>query len=252
MPTNPLEAFATVLFVHAHPDDETLATGVVLAELAERGVRTAVLTASRGEAGEVAAGDVAPGSPELAAARERELACAAAELGVSELCFLGRPPASASGVEHRYTDSGMRWVDDAETLAGPGDDAAEDALSLADPSAVTADIVAYASAVGADVIVGYDPRGGYGHPDHIALHSTSAAAASELGIPFVEVVSWSRSDAGRPPADDAFWVERPDLLDTLVRALRCYRTQVTVDGTNVVHVGGQVEPIPTSVGLRRA
>lgn len=253
MPTDPLDGCQRVLFVHAHPDDETLATGVLLADLAERGVRTAVLTGCRGEAGEAVDGPLKmlEGTPALAAAREVELARATATLGVSDRCFLGEAPASGAGFEHRYTDSGMRWLDEAETLAGPAAGAAPDALSRANPHDITADIAAYARAISADAIVGYDPDGGYGHPDHIVLHATSLAAAEEVGVPFVEVVSWSRADTDRPAVDDAYWVDRPDLIDTLIEALRCHASQLTVRGTSVVHVGGQVEPIATSVGIRR-
>ena len=74
----------------------------------------------------------------------------------------------------------MRWVDAEETTAGPGDEAGPDALSLADPADIAADIAAYARAVRAEAIVGYDERGGYGHPDHVVLAGATRAAASGL------------------------------------------------------------------------
>lgn len=249
--TNPLAGYRRVLFVHAHPDDETLSTGVVIVELADAGVHVALLTACRGEAGEVtpAVDPALVGTPALIEQRERELDAAARVLGVAERCFLGTPPARA-GEPRRYTDSGMRWVDAEETTAGPGDEAGPDALSLADPAGIAADIAAYARAVRAEAIVGYDERGGYGHPDHVILAGATRAAASEVGVPFVEVISVSRADHG--PRPEGYWVVRPDLNERIAGALRCHASQVTVRGDRIQHVGGQTEPVPTAVGLRRA
>ncbi|QIK71948.1 GlcNAc-PI de-N-acetylase [Propioniciclava coleopterorum] len=194
----------SVVLVHAHPDDETLATGGLIAELADRGLDVSVLTATRGEQGEIVPGtlDGLTGE-ELAAARVGEVAAAARELGVRHGAFLGDAGARADGrAPRRYTDSGMVWLDEAETLAGPGEQAGPDALSLADPEEVAADIAAYARAREADVIVSYDAHGGYGHPDHVALHEPSRSAARSLGVPFWEVSSDPRAPAtpSRPPA----------------------------------------------------
>ncbi|MBB1500371.1 PIG-L family deacetylase [Propioniciclava sp. MC1683] len=233
-----------VLFVHAHPDDETLATGGLIAELAARGVEVAVLTATRGEQGEVVDGPLAhlAGTPELTAHREGEVAAACATLGVRHHAFLGGPDARAAGLPpRRYTDSGMAWLDESETVAGPGDAAGPDSLTSADPAEVAADIAAYARAFGADAIVSYDAHGGYGHPDHVALHAPSRAAASEVGVPFREVASVA-------DPDDA--LDTPQHLPLLQEALRHYASQLTVDGADVVHVGGQRQPILTRFTLR--
>lgn len=233
-----------VLFVHAHPDDETLATGGLIAELAARGVEVAVLTATRGEQGEVVDGPLAhlAGTPELTAHREGEVAAACATLGVRRHAFLGGPDARAAGLPpRRYTDSGMAWLDETETVAGPGDAAGPDSLTSADPAEVAADIAAYARAFGADAIVSYDAHGGYGHPDHVALHAPSRAAASERGVPFREVASVA-------DPDDA--LDTPQHLPLLQEALRHYASQLTVDGGDVVHVGGQRQPILTRFTLR--
>lgn len=233
-----------VLFVHAHPDDETLATGGLIAELAARGVEVAVLTATRGEQGEVVDGPLAhlAGTPELTAHREGEVAAACATLGVRHHAFLGGPEARAAELPpRRYTDSGMAWLDETETVAGPGDAAGPDSLTSADPAEVAADIAAYARALGADAIVSYDAHGGYGHPDHVALHAPSRAAASERGVPFLEVASVA-------DPDDA--LDTPQHLPLLQEALRHYASQLTVDGVDVVHVGGQRQPILTRFTLR--
>ena len=110
------------LFVHAHPDDETVQTGSLLAWLAAQGLPVSVLTCTRGEQGEIVSG-VLPASTtadELVRVREAELAHAIETLGVAASYFLGTPPARAAGLGRRdYHDSGMRWV--AEGLAGPAD-----------------------------------------------------------------------------------------------------------------------------------
>lgn len=236
---------ARVLFVHAHPDDETLATGGLIAHLAGQGIEVAVLTATRGEQGEVPAGPLSAlqGTAELAVHREGELARARAALGVAEGAFLGTPPARAADrTPRRYRDSGMRWLDAAETVAGPGEDATPDSLSLADPAEIAADIAAYARRVRADIIVSYDAHGGYGHPDHVALHEPSRAAASGLGVPFLEVASVTDSPGQR--------FATPERLDQIKDALRSYASQLTLDGDEVIHVGGQRQPVQVDFTVR--
>lgn len=233
-----------VLFVHAHPDDETLATGGLIAELAARGVEVGVLTATRGEQGEVVPGPLSAleGTPALTAHREGEVAAACRTLGVRAHAFLGAGPARAAGaVARRYADSGMRWLDDTETVAGPGDSAGPDSLTAADPDEVAADIAAYAATVGADALVSYDEHGGYGHPDHVALHAPTRAAAAALGVPFWEVAS--------DPAQGPEILEAPQHLPLLREALGHYASQLTVEGDEVVHVGGQRQPIQTRFSL---
>lgn len=233
-----------VLFVHAHPDDETLATGGLIAELVACGVEVSVLTATRGEQGEVVPGPLSglAGTPALTAHREAEVAAACRVLGVAHHVFLGEGAARVDGAaSRRYTDSGMRWLDDTETVAGPGDAAGPDSLTSADPAEVAADIAAFAQSIGADAIVSYDAHGGYGHPDHVALHAPSRAAASELGLPFWEVAS------ALDPADA---IRTPQHLARLREALAHYASQLVVDGDDVVHVGGQRQAIQTAFTLR--
>ncbi len=72
--SGPFEGASRVVFAHAHPDDETLATGALIQHLTEAGLEVSVMTATRGERGEVVAGSGAPpaGSPELDTHREAE------------------------------------------------------------------------------------------------------------------------------------------------------------------------------------
>ena len=236
-----------IVFLHAHPDDETLATGVLLAELAAAGRQVSVVTATRGEMGAVMPGPLAAleGTPELVAHRLGELAGALAELGVTEHVFLGAPPARAAGAEpRRYTDSGMQWLDEAETVAGPGGRAGADSLTSAPVAEAAADLAAYLDHFAADTLVACDHHGGYGHPDHVACHHLARAASALAGVPLLEVVSEQFL-----PVDGAQEVSLPQWLPAVQRALGHYASQLTVDGDEVVHVGGQGQPIVTTVWL---
>jgi len=238
-----------VLFVHAHPDDETISTGALIAELAESGVECFVLTATRGERGEVRP-DALPAGGDLVTVRQSEWLRACGRLGASRYLHLGTWPAGAIGRLARvYADSGMVWLDAAETLAGPALDASADALTAADPDEIAADIAACARALAADALVTYDALGGYGHPDHVALHAPTRAAASTLGLPFFEIVSQPRGQA--PDDPDASWLDLAHRLPQISAALASYSSQLTVDGDDLIHVGGQREPITTRIGVRR-
>ncbi|AQP45524.1 glycosyltransferase [Tessaracoccus flavus] len=233
-----------VCFVHAHPDDETLASGALIAHLIDEGLHVSVLTATRGEMGGVAPGPLThlAGTPELERRREAELAGALDSLGVSSHAYLGMAPARVGSEPRRYLDSGMQWLESG--LAGPADDVAEDALTSADEAEIVADLVAYLRRVGANLVVSYDDDGGYGHPDHVAMHHASKAAAAELGLPFAALTP-DRDNADR-------WFDLDGYLPRVAEALRHHRTQLTVhdDGATITHSGGQVEAIRTSVGLK--
>lgn len=234
-----------VLFVHAHPDDETLSTGCVIAALTSDGVECDVVTATRGERGEVVAGPLSylEGTPELRAYREGELAGALEALDVARHGFLGVAPALAPGAQPRhYSDSGMEWI--RPGLAGPASDAAPESFSRAERADELADLVAWLQDRRPDLVVSYDAGGGYGHPDHVRAHEVARAAARAVDLPFAEV----RHD----PGDGVEWFELPDTLPTVQAALRCHATQLTVHGVEVVHSGGQREPIVTSIGLAKA
>ncbi len=235
----------TYLLCHAHPDDETLATGAISLALKARGDRVVVLTATRGEKGEVMPGpyEALEGTPELAAIREAELATAVAALGADH-AYLGSGTARAGGlISRRYTDSGMRWV--TPTLAGPGEDHGPDSLTAAAESEVVADIEACARAVKATDLVSYTDDGGYGHPDHVRLHDATRAAASTLGLPFWVIVT---------DKDGSYdvWLDAHDQSDALNAAHDAYATQFHRDGDLITHVGGQPDTVVRAAGLLRA
>lgn len=252
-----------VLFVHAHPDDETIATGGTLAALAESGASPAVVTLTRGERGEVNPGpfNTLAGTAELAVHRERELDAALFFLGVDHHAYLGTPPALAGGQHpRRYTDSGMAWGPGGLAVAAP--DAPPDALTRAAVVDPLADLLALADAWQTEAIVSYDAIGGYGHPDHVFAHRLGRAVARGLDLPFWEIVTERGAadprananeatpddgDAGQPVEayDVSAWLERK------TAALRAYTTQVTVHEDTLVHVGGQSERIATVERYRR-
>jgi LmbE family N-acetylglucosaminyl deacetylase len=149
----------TLLAVHAHPDDETLTMGGTLARYSAAGVRTVVVTCTTGDLGEVAL-DTPPGPPDVGDLRGRELAAAAATLGVSRVVQLG------------YGDSGMAgWPENHR----PG------AFWAADlPRAVEA-LAAVVRAEQPQVMVVYDATGGYGHPDHVRAHEVGVGAWQACG-----------------------------------------------------------------------
>lgn len=238
-----LDSVRRALFVHAHPDDETLATGALVTHMRSLGIACDLVTATRGERGEVVPGPLSHlAGAGLEAHRQEELASALRVLGIERHAFLGTEPARAAGLEpRRYRDSGMVWV--REGLAGPADAGDEHSLTSGDIEDEVADLMALVQAWQPDLVVGYDLGGGYGHPDHVRLHHVARIAAARSGVRFAEV----RDE----PGFDVEWFDLPETLPTVVEALRQHQTQLTVQpsGTEIVHSGGQREGIVTSVGL---
>lgn len=234
---------SSICFVHAHPDDETLATGALIAHLVALGHDVSVLTATRGELGEVVPGPLShlAGTPELEERREQELAGALSELGVEQHAFLGSPPARAgSRAQRRYLDSGMVWV--SPGVAGPTPNPDASSLCAADRAETVADVVAWLRHTGADLVISYDDDGGYGHPDHVECHHAAREAAALVGADFAAIV--------HQPGDDIRWFDLDVMQDLVEAALGHHETQLSVDSGTVTHSGGQTEPVRTSVGLR--
>lgn len=163
--------------VHAHPDDETLATGLTLAHHVEAGDVVHVVTCTLGEEGEVitpAHADLEGHGEELAEHRRGELAAAMRRLGVQHH-FLG-------GASPRWRDSGMAGSQAAgHPRAFAGADVEEAAGLLATQLA----------ALEPDVVLTYDPWGGYGHPDHVQTHRVTVRA--------VELLAEAAGGTGAPP-----------------------------------------------------
>ena len=161
----------TLLNVHPHPDDETIACGGVLARYVDEGVDVHVVTCTRGEAGDNLAG-IDLGDEDLPAHRLRELRDALAELGVTNHRFLG------------YRDSGM--VDTA-------DNAHPDSFHQADLYEAAARLARLVRTIRPDVVVGDDANGTYGHPDHVKAHRVTERALQLAADPW-----WTTPDDGAP------------------------------------------------------
>lgn len=154
------------MLVHAHPDDETLATGGTIARYAAAGVDVCVVTCTLGEEGEIIPPELEQlgswAADQLGGYRHGELAAACAALGVREQRFLG-------GIG-RWRDSGMAGTPSAEHrrafVQGELDEQAAQLRALIDE-------------LQPRVVVGYDSFGGYGHPDHIRAHDVTMSAAPE-------------------------------------------------------------------------
>lgn len=159
-----------VLFVHAHPDDETITTGGTIAELVSEGAEVMVLTATRGEGGEVIPAELKQLQGDragLARVREQEIAEAMRALGVRMHTFLG-------GTTRTFEDSGMEWGPDGH--ARPAASMTDNALCAADITTVARHIAAVIDAFEPHAIITYAANGGYGHPDHVRVHEATTAA----------------------------------------------------------------------------
>jgi LmbE family N-acetylglucosaminyl deacetylase len=142
-----------LLAVLAHPDDETFGTGGTLALYAQRGVEVHLVCATAGEVGE-APPDL-KGFASVGEMRQSELRCAAQTLGLTQVHFLG------------YRDSGM---------AGSPDNRHPQALAAAPAEQVARRVAGLMRSIRPQVVITFDPIGGYRHPDHIAIHNATVAA----------------------------------------------------------------------------
>ena len=150
---------ATLLLVHAHPDDEAISTGGVMLKARADGHRVVLVTATRGEVGEIYNMDEAAARPHLGEIREKELEKAAMILKVNRGEFL------------EYRDSGMVGTADNENPASfhkaPLDEAAGRLVKILREERP-------------DVVVTYAEDGTYGHPDHVKAHYVTNAALDQM------------------------------------------------------------------------
>jgi LmbE family N-acetylglucosaminyl deacetylase len=171
-----------VTFVHAHPDDEAVATGGTIARLVNEGTRVDLVTCTDGAEGEVHDPDLDPDEarPRLAAIRRRELACAVEALG--------------DGAIHHHMlghrDSGM--------MGTPSNDR-PDAFWHVDLENAARRLVEIIRAARPAAIVTYDSNGNYGHPDHINAHRLARIAYEAAGD------ATRYSEAGPPHTVDRFY-----------------------------------------------
>jgi N-acetyl-1-D-myo-inositol-2-amino-2-deoxy-alpha-D-glucopyranoside deacetylase len=162
----PSQETPRLLFVHAHPDDETITTGGTIAHYAAQGADVRVVTCTLGEEGEVIGEKYAQlavdAADQLGGYRINELTESLHALGAGEPNFLGGPGHwRDSGMEATPPRHRQRFID-------------------ADMREAVGELVAILRRLRPHVVVTYDPQGGYGHPDHIQTHrvTTEAVAAS--------------------------------------------------------------------------
>jgi LmbE family N-acetylglucosaminyl deacetylase len=225
---------ATAVFFHAHPDDECILTGGTMAQLAAAGHRVVLVSATRGEQGEVAEGFLGQGET-LGQRRTEELEASAGVLGVSRVEFLG------------YADSGMMGLPTNEI---------EGCFWQADREEAAARLAAILAEESAAALFVYDDHGGYGHPDHIQVHRVGVRAGELAGTRHVYEATIDRDrmmrlirerpvEEGAPPDDVPEITEDSDFgvpaAEVTTRidvgghvvdkraAMRCHRSQIPDD-----------------------
>ena len=234
----------SILFVHAHPDDEAIGTGATMAAYAAAGAQVTLVTCTLGEEGEIhvpaLAALAADQADQLGGYRIAELADACAALGVTDHRFLG-----GAG---RYRDSGMMGL---PTNTAPR------AFWGADLDEAAAHLVDVIRDVRPQVAVTYDPNGFYGHPDHIQAHRVTMRAVElaevegiaptkvywtavpreviEAGMkefgdssdnPFAGIDDVEELPFGTPSAEIAARVDAHEFADAKVAAMRAHATQI--------------------------
>lgn len=159
-----------ILLAHAHPDDESCATGGTIAKYVAEGALVTVVTCTRGEQGKIAVAELAHLASDqqdlLGDRRSTELRNALAALGVDDHRYLGG--------EGRYRDSGR--------MGGPSNDR-PDAFWQADLDVAGRQLAEVLREVRPHVVITYDPNGGYGHPDHIQTHRVTMRAVELASDP---------------------------------------------------------------------
>ncbi|MCA0329085.1 MAG: PIG-L family deacetylase [Actinobacteria bacterium] len=157
-----MAAVKTLVFLHAHPDDEALLTSGTMARASAEGQRVVLVVATDGAAG-LASSSM---SVDLAARRAEELDESARVLGVHRLVRLG------------YADSGLHGDEEQQ----PGGPLPLCRAPLEEAASRVAEILVEEDA---DVLVSYDRNGGYGHPDHVRVHEIGVRAAELAYTPRV-------------------------------------------------------------------
>lgn len=222
-----------LLMAFPHPDDESFGPGGTIAKYAREGVDVHYVCATRGEVGTVDPEllkpyEHLPEDQRLGALRGQELRNAADILGLAGLHYLG------------YRDSGM-----------PGTEPNRDprAFINADPDRVTGQLVKIFRTVKPQVVVTFDPFGGYGHPDHIFIHQRVTEAFHAAGDPL------RYPDAGAPyRPQKLYWTVFPkSWLKFLLVVMRMARRDPTKFGrngdVNLVEIAAHDYPITTRVDV---
>jgi N-acetyl-1-D-myo-inositol-2-amino-2-deoxy-alpha-D-glucopyranoside deacetylase len=209
-----------LLLVHAHPDDETIATGATMARYVAQGRGVTLVTCTGGEMGEILVPELehlaADREDKLAEHRRGELDDAMRVLGVTDHRYLG-----GFG---RFRDSGMQWHEDGHAI--PADDVHANAFwnaDLAEAATLLAEVI---REVKPQVLVTYDQFGHYGHPDHIQAHRVAMYGAQLAAVPSY------RHDLGHPwEIAKIYWTAMSESrMREGIRALRDAGDTTTFEG----------------------
>lgn len=211
----------TLVFFHAHPDDESSQTSGTMALAAQAGHKVIVVFATNGDCGE-AGTELKPGET-VAQVRQREAACAAKVIGIDKIYWLG------------YKDSGMTgW----EQNQHP------DAFINANIEEAGNKLAQILNQESADVLVSYDWHGNYGHPDHIQVHKVGQKALELAAKKPRYLESTSNQDlrrrlgtrtglgddgnpVGTPEAELNWAVDVSSKLEVKRKALSCHASQIS-------------------------
>jgi LmbE family N-acetylglucosaminyl deacetylase len=183
----------TLVCFHAHPDDEAIATGGLMAQTAAAGGRVVLVVATKGERGQPQPGVLAEGDA-LWEHRIPETFAAAEVLGVDRVEFLG------------YVDSGMM---------GESTNDFPYCFWQADVDRAARRLAAILNEEDADALTVYDDNGGYGHPDHIQVHRVGLRAAELAGVErvFQSTMNQTRIELAMAEQAAAFDEARADGVD---------------------------------------
>jgi LmbE family N-acetylglucosaminyl deacetylase len=207
MPT-PLRLMA----IFAHPDDESLATGSLLARYAAEGIETYLVTATRGQRGWTGPAEDNPGLEALGRIREAELHAAARLLGLHEVTLLD------------YVDGDLDQVD---------------------PVVATACLVEHLRRVQPQVVVTFGPDGAYGHPDHIAISQFTAAACVCAADPAYRPDLGPRNGAAHRVSKLYYLADTKELFE--LYASCAGPMSMTVDGVQRMGIGWEDWMITTRI-----
>lgn len=230
-----------LMVIHAHPDDEAIGTGGILRKYSDQGIRTVLVLATKGEAGEID-GRVPRGEEKkrIVDLRLKELECSRRILGVDQVHFMG------------YRDSGM---------AGRPENKSPGAFSAADLEEATGRLVQIIRQEKPHVITTYNENGTYGHPDHVMVNRIAVRAVKDAGqidrYPDLNLPLWEpaklyyqaiplsrirklgefmRSRAQQLDIDPesmgtedraiTSWIDVREVLEEKFAAIRCHKSQV--------------------------
>lgn len=202
-----------VMFVYAHPDDESFGSGGTIAKLAKKGIIIKLITATRGEAGQF--GDLPiKTQKELAKVREQELKSAAKILGISQIYFLD------------YIDGTLEKI--------PLKELAKKVFSILEDEKP-------------DVVITFSKEGGSKHPDHVKMHKVTTVAFKKYmqtvkkhirlyyGVSLSKFIKKLEREnlmhftfgrvRGVPFSKVTTSINISDSLETKIKALKCHLTQ---------------------------